>query len=183
MEPKQQFIEKALKRMDEFKSSVEQFILESSKRMREIKDEKETEKYLDEVTEAHKNKINDFRKLLDEISLEARKVKMSEDDSGLDALQEKFKTIDILLEHPEEAEKELSKREELRATEPTATENLGTADVGKLRSKDDIEEELFKLDEEKRGALNDREKEEIQNKIEQLLRLYKDSSVKNKKAA
>jgi hypothetical protein len=178
MASKEEFIQEAIVKIGEFKTAVEQFILENSEKAKAIKDKKKLSKFVDQIKDEHIKKIKDFRKLLTYLSARAQEAKIEPDDPILDPVMNEYKIVDEMLTDPAAAEEALSKRKTIEKEE-------GISELGPIenfessKNKEQLEDELLDLGKKREEAISAKEKEEIQKKIDHLLRLYKDSSLKS----
>jgi hypothetical protein len=195
MDPKQEFIDKAATRMDEFYQLLRGIFLEYYKKTKQLQAAGDEPAILAAIKEAWaKVKVHEkpFKNMLKEFHAEMIKLQIGEEDDTERRLHTSFEKVAELFSNPSKAMDQLTdefendlqketKIEGLRQSEPIEEKNLGPIDISKSKSKDEIEEELFKLHESQQEAISTQEKEQIQNKIDHLLRLYKDSAFRGRK--
>jgi hypothetical protein len=186
-DPKQEFLEKTKKSLSDFKELMTEFIISTVGKL-DSAEGNPSEEMLDELEESHKAKIRELRNLQRKILSESKQVELQVGMVGTGAklvsdpeINKLLTDIEDILMNPVDYahSKQISKRqEEVRALEPT--ENLGSVDIGKVMTKDEIENKMFELHKEQQDAISSSEKDEIQKKLDQLTNLYKNSSAKNR---
>jgi hypothetical protein len=169
---KKQFIEEAAGRLDNFYELLKELLLSMDPKQ-EI-----------EIVKSIKSKERDFDAVLRGIHQDMQKYDIQESDDVENKLQKAFSRVVEIFKNPKSAVSKLAderKLREERALQMRSREPISERDLGPVNisgdSKEQLEEKLFKAHEEKQQALNPREKEEAQKKIDHLLRLYRDSAL------
>lgn len=174
-DPKQEFIDRAIERLEQMKALLGQFILAKTEELNKMEEanEKPTEEFLNSVMEKMINTKKDLQNYMKEMAQEAINLGVSPKDPDMRQVAQIIQDMAHMIAHPGE----YAKKNINRALEPI--DNLGSVDV-KVLSKEEIENKLFDLHDQQESATTPTDKARIQHEIDNLLDIYKQAKLRDK---
>lgn len=174
---KKEFIQIVEKKLQDYVEFIETVLLDAYSKAKTPIQKKRIENHINDIkTQYLQNLIEIFK----DVAQKGSELGIGQQDSEASELIEKFKNAEFAIKSldPEK----IKSKNEMRNREPL--DNLESIEEPKTisMSKDQIEDKLIELNEQKNNAISETEKNEIGNKIKYYMRLYQESSLRGRKA-